>query len=912
MRALLAALAAVVAAARAQCDTEPSLTAEIYDAWPYDPASLGLSRAPITPHTCDLAAASGRYDGTAVEVAQLFEPPAVPWVYRKVCLRGFVDGTVVDDSAVAATVAFYEPNPLTGFPADKPLANVSATFGRYDTWYNIDVAVQVSARRVYIALRIALPCATFSYYYFPYLPGRPSFWRNPADSAPKWAMNRADWASDNISVVSLRAAGARVPSGVPSGWRCASSLYNDKQVCNCECGAWDPDCHHDVKGPASPNCTAGVCNRAGKCQDPAWSKCPLASFGSGDGCQCGCGGVLDPDCRDLAGSGGPWYPAALSCTDGVQGAAFCTDSDTCSRAWPGNRTSATPDGYCNCVASGFLDPDCSCTRDKSSLVCVSTASTCGGLKCVSGGCRGLPAEWRCGVNQYADGKKCQCNCGSPDPDCIPINGALLPVEGCPLSTQICSLNASTCIESKCDNGVVESSEECDGGQGCARCKCKSGWVAKTPLARECRPQCGDGFVAPIEACDGGAYCFKSNCTCYAGHLPYSPPRKSCQGCGNGVVDAGESCDSGPGCDPTSCVCLFSYEPTTPPTVGCKKLQFMCGDGNLHGSEQCDSGKFCDNCTCVRGHSPYAPPARSCSGCGNGVYDEGEQCDGGLGCNASCLCPAGYAPTDPPTANCLPLNTACGNGIVNTGEDCDGGLFCSACKCARGHAPYAPPDVGCAGCGNGVVDEGEECDAGAGCDANCTCGGNGGLYAATLPATRGCRRARESNATASRGNDISVQVGVPVGVVCCVVLVMGCVVGLVYATRKRRQAPGMMMESPLGGPEDPHAGVVIASASAGPQMASLGMEAAGGSDFGAAGPIDSAFGMHYRSHAPDGTPIIIVPVKADFMGVPPPAGAPAGLPPPPGSSPGQQHVVGTAMYSGTISSDSSAAAGAAHT
>eukprot|EP00727_Mastigamoeba_balamuthi_P010322 m51a1_g5912 hypothetical protein (620) ;mRNA; f:16676-31840 len=196
---------------------------------------------------------------------------------------------------------------------------------------------------------------------------RLSLWRVPGGT---WIRNMADWVSDNRTSVAVRAAGAPY-STVPAGWTCPSSSYKDGAVCDCECGLWDPDCSTSGAGPLG---------------------CELRSFGSGDGCQCGCGGLLDPDCREST-EAGAWYPRALNCPS--SSVCKCSDSGQCEVAWKTCPATAFQDGTvcnCDCQTGGVLDPDCSANGKE--IDCAA------GLSCVEGACRKLAAPASGGVNVF--------------------------------------------------------------------------------------------------------------------------------------------------------------------------------------------------------------------------------------------------------------------------------------------------------------------------------------------------------------------------------------------------------------------------------------------------------------------------------------------------------------------------------
>ena len=81
---------------------------------------------------------------------------------------------------------------------------------------------------------------------------------------------------------------------VPEEWTCPTFIYASFNVCDCECGAPDPDC--DTDPPLSVRfCNEGEICVEGICAIPFEWTCDSESFGSDDGCDCNCG-VRDPDC----------------------------------------------------------------------------------------------------------------------------------------------------------------------------------------------------------------------------------------------------------------------------------------------------------------------------------------------------------------------------------------------------------------------------------------------------------------------------------------------------------------------------------------------------------------------------------------------------------------------------------------
>jgi hypothetical protein len=138
---------------------------------------------------------------------------------------------------------------------------------------------------------------------------------------------------------------------IPDEWTCRDSWYAVGDDCDCNCGAWDPDCADETL--KTFGCVdGGSCMEDGRCTTgpPDGWTCAPRSWGAGDGCQCGCG-AWDPDCD---GAGG----------DAVEGCATgsgCRADGACEVPIPEGWVCADEvfgDGDrcdCNC---GARDPDC--------------------------------------------------------------------------------------------------------------------------------------------------------------------------------------------------------------------------------------------------------------------------------------------------------------------------------------------------------------------------------------------------------------------------------------------------------------------------------------------------------------------------------------------------------------------------
>ena len=116
---------------------------------------------------------------------------------------------------------------------------------------------------------------------------------------------------------------------------------------------------------------------------------------------------------------------------------------------------------------------------------------------------------------------------------------------------------SGCGGGDCGDGIVNSDEECDDGNGGDGDGCSAACVFEF---------CGDGVVNNGEQCDDGNAADGDGCTtaCFS------------EACGNSVVDPGEGCDDGNLVDDDAC--LANCQPNT------------CGDGFVNpAAEQCDAG-----------------------------------------------------------------------------------------------------------------------------------------------------------------------------------------------------------------------------------------------------------------------------------------------------------------------------------
>ena len=106
----------------------------------------------------------------------------------------------------------------------------------------------------------------------------------------------------------------------PVAWTCSEDYYKASDDCDCNCGAYDPDC--DNSSLRVYGCAEGDrCGGDAVCRPPAelpeaWT-CSEREYDAANGCHCGCG-APDPDCA---------LPDAevLGCLSGQ----YCNDQGSC-------------------------------------------------------------------------------------------------------------------------------------------------------------------------------------------------------------------------------------------------------------------------------------------------------------------------------------------------------------------------------------------------------------------------------------------------------------------------------------------------------------------------------------------------------------------------------------------------------
>lgn len=411
----------------------------------------------------------------------------------------------------------------------------------------------------------------------------------------------------------------------------------------------------------------------------AWT-CDPTFFGSGDGCDCGCG-FTDPDCPDGTATGCEYCD-----NDGS-----CSDLDCPGNIDPALNSACVAGGACG---DGLLGPGEAC--DGAVLAgasCSSLGFDSGTLGCAAdcvsydtSGCVGaeVPADWSCSPMWYADGYGCDCGCGVVDPDCANTSAA---------ACDFCS-NVGACNEGPCPGTInADNNWACGGSSGAV---------------------CGNGSVEPGEICDGANL---ATVTCM--DLGFESGSLAClsdcsnfdtSACTGSTVPAAWAClplfyGAADGCD---CGC-GAYDPD------CDTTGVM-----VFG---CDSGQVCDsNGSCVGGGQ-----------CGNSSVDPGEVCDGNNLGGETCTSLGSGSGTLACSSNCQTFDvTGCTETVVPPGWTCNPDFYnaLDGCDCECGAYDVDCDDddfvFGCAdgqtcdslghcaggaasSCGNGLIEAGEVCD-----------------------------------------------------------------------------------------------------------------------------------------------------------------------------------------------------------
>jgi len=366
---------------------------------------------------------------------------------------------------------------------------------------------------------------------------------------------------------------------VPAEWTCDPDYYGNGVVCQCGCGAIDPDCADET----IDSCEA--CNFSGSC--------------AAGGSDCS---AIDPNDNSI-------------CLPTECGNDIVELGEECDGTSLNGKT---------CSDLGFNDGTLACAA-----TCVFDTSDC----------TAVPAEWTCTPGFYGD-SFCDCGCGVIDIDCSDNTSTVCTYcndsGSCAEGSDCSAINPgdnSICLATECGNNIVESGEECDGtslnGKTCSDLGFNDGTLACaatcvfdtsacTGTAVPAEWTCNSGFYAANDGCDCGCgaidpdcadetsasclYCNGSgSCTGGAGCDIINPDNNSIcsitSECGNNIIEDGEVCD-GTSLNAQTCSDLGYTGGTLACTVACIFDTSACTGTAVPAEWTCDPSYYNDTtCDC---------------------------------------------------------------------------------------------------------------------------------------------------------------------------------------------------------------------------------------------------------------------------------------------------------------------------
>lgn len=435
---------------------------------------------------------------------------------------------------------------------------------------------------------------------------------------------------------------------VPDAWTCDAKGYGADAVCDCGCGAADPDC--GKAGVALGGCAPFQgCDAAGKCVSkiPSGWTCAPGSYGAQDACDCGCG-AADPDCA--------LEPLPVL---GCKGAAKCDAKGACLACAPDCKDKVCGDDGCGGLCGTCSAPTSACEGGKCVDPCKPTPLLCKANPCGDDGCGGTCGTCKSGEACTAgkcvglppvdDPTSCKGHCSGTAPagcSCMP---------SCKTFDTCCKDYDALCLCTPDCTGKECGSNGCGGG--CGACPdAKPACGADGKCTDKCTPQCKGATCGP-DGCGGtcGACATGSTCAWTQQCVP------STWQCDPGYYADKIGCDCGCGAPDPDCK-------TAGTTVyGCP-AKVACGESGVCSTAKCLANAECKNQWCVG--KLFQGGAKFAGTCANPLPTAsapGQPCQFDLQC-ATELCVGGlcrqYCKQDadcPPYQACLGLATSSSAG-----------------------------------------------------------------------------------------------------------------------------------------------------------------------------------------------------------------------------------------------------------
>jgi hypothetical protein len=410
---------------------------------------------------------------------------------------------------------------------------------------------------------------------------------------------------------------------VPDSWTCDPFWFKAGDACDCECGAYDPDCDDSEAWQAQCSFSQR-CDESGHCVDKApasWTCSPLV-YQAFDACDCACG-APDPDC------GNPNLPV-LGCGFGDT----CSPEGTCEACAPSCDGKACGDDGCGGVCGSCGDTQV-CFLGECRDPCAPAPVACEVAECGNDGCGGSCGT--CGSTEQCVSGRCEEKPLVPGPlSCVNNCGGAASsgcycTPGCKAAGDCCADYASVCKACEPDCAGKACGDDGCGGS-CGTCQAPTPYCTSAQQCTdECTPQCdgrscgADGCGGTCGTCDPDATCsFDGQCVPTAWYCPkaYFGDGVVCD-CGCGAVD--------PDCDAGGLL-----------TFGCPSYGTTCGATGL-----------CEITPCL-----------STSECGGGLWCTGRYAIGGASFAGTCELPVASA--KPPGQPCQ-ADEECATSVCLSGR-----------------------------------------------------------------------------------------------------------------------------------------------------------------------------------------------------------------------------------------------------
>ncbi len=397
---------------------------------------------------------------------------------------------------------------------------------------------------------------------------------------------------------------------VPKGWTCGATSWDGDGVCDCGCGVSDPDCA--VPGLTVKGCKAGEQCKADTCVagPPSGWTCPAEAFDDGKICDCDCGAV-DPDCAkgdlpvpncptSVCAPDGTCGPCKPSCAGKECGPDGC--GGICGVCLKDPTKTICDQGKC---AAGCT-PKCgdhTCGPDGCGGSCGACKS---GQHCALGQCQALAKDLSC-VGHCGKAAVGGCGCDSTCVigttcckdfvaacGCVPkCSGKTCGDDGCGGSCGSCKSGQACDVSGACVNDPCKP-DPCGGKGACLQgaCTCLSGFDGA-----KCG-SCAAGFIGfpdckpdlcAKQTCSGKGACDPKSgaCTCTKGFTGQScqtctDPKKAFPDCDKPLPPcAGQTCSNQGACDTTTgkCECNAGFGGDSCQTCTSSAQKWpQCGEG----------------------------------------------------------------------------------------------------------------------------------------------------------------------------------------------------------------------------------------------------------------------------------------------------------------------------------------------